>query len=102
MRAVSEVLVGIEVEDRTWSRCGGRSAGAAELAVHIAKVRPCERAGLGRLEKSVRENVLPSTRPHITARRRMLGTNSSSQDHHAPDDGASTGPAKTSCVTTGP
>ncbi|MFD8491622.1 hypothetical protein [Streptomyces sp. NPDC059712] len=66
--AVSEALVGIA--DREWSRRGGRSAGAAELAVHIADVRQRERADLVRLERFVRENVLPRTHPHTTARRR--------------------------------
>ncbi|CAM5658048.1 MULTISPECIES: hypothetical protein [Streptomyces] len=70
VRAVSEALVGIA--DREWSRRGGRSAGAAELAVDIADVRQRERADLVRLEKFVRESVLPHTHPHTTARRRML------------------------------
>ncbi|MGW0933291.1 hypothetical protein [Streptomyces sp. NPDC002644] len=70
VRTVSEALVGIA--DREWSRRGGRSAGAAELAVHIADVRQRERAGLERLERFVRESVLPGTRPHTTARRRVL------------------------------
>ncbi|MEU3256110.1 hypothetical protein [Streptomyces sp. NPDC006997] len=69
--AVSEALVGIA--DREWSRRGGRSAGAAELAVHIADVRQGERADLVRLERFVREAVLPGTRPHTTARRRGAG-----------------------------
>ncbi|WP_079170839.1 hypothetical protein [Streptomyces sp. CC53] len=67
---VSEALVGIA--DREWSRRGGRSAGAAELAVHIADVRQRERADLVRLERFVRESVLPGTHPHTTARRRVL------------------------------
>ncbi|MFJ1998073.1 hypothetical protein [Streptomyces asiaticus] len=46
--AVSEALVGIA--DRDWSRRGGRSAGAAELAVSIADVRQRERTDLVRLE----------------------------------------------------
>ncbi|WP_224228421.1 MULTISPECIES: hypothetical protein [Streptomyces] len=70
VRAVSEALVGIA--DRDWPRRGGRSAGAAELAVHIADVRQRERAGLMRLEKFVREHVLTRTHPHTTARRRAL------------------------------
>lgn len=70
VKTVSEALVGIA--DRDWSRRGGRSAGFAELAVHLADVRQRERAGLARLEKSVRENVLPRTHPHTTARRRVL------------------------------
>ncbi|MFI8405206.1 hypothetical protein ACIGG5_33870 [Streptomyces sp. NPDC085463] len=37
VRTVSEALV--DVADRGWSRRGGRSAGAAELAVHIAPLR---------------------------------------------------------------
>ncbi|MFE0449135.1 hypothetical protein [Streptomyces fungicidicus] len=57
--AVSEALVGIA--DREWSRRGGPSAGGAELAVHITDVRQCERADLVRLERFVRENVLPRT-----------------------------------------
>ncbi|MFC9948521.1 hypothetical protein [Streptomyces pratensis] len=70
VKTVSEALVGIA--DRDWSRRGGRSAGAAELAVHIADVRQRERAGLVRLEKFVRENVLPCTHPNTTQRRRAL------------------------------
>ncbi|WP_235466081.1 hypothetical protein [Streptomyces platensis] len=68
--AVSEALVGIA--NREWARRGGRSAGAAELAVHLADVRQRERADLVRLEKFVRESVLPRTHPHTTARRRAL------------------------------
>ncbi|MDT0460703.1 hypothetical protein RM550_34110 [Streptomyces sp. DSM 41527] len=68
--AVSEALVGIA--DRDWSRRGGRSAGAAELAVHIADVRQRERTDLVRLERFVRDHVLPRTHPHTTARRRVL------------------------------
>ncbi|MFJ3594506.1 hypothetical protein ACIQUY_34505 [Streptomyces sp. NPDC090231] len=68
--AVSEALVGIA--DREWSRRGGRSAGAAELAVHIADVRQRERADLVRLERFVRDSVLPRTYPHTTQRRRAL------------------------------
>ncbi|MEV7862993.1 hypothetical protein AB0O86_30345 [Streptomyces hirsutus] len=68
--AVSEALVGIA--DRDWSRRGGRSAGAAELAVHLAYVRQRERTGLVRLERFVQESVLPRTYPHTTARRRVL------------------------------
>ncbi|MFF5860750.1 hypothetical protein ACFY8B_35025 [Streptomyces sp. NPDC012751] len=70
VRAVSEVLVGIA--DREWSRRGGRSAGAAELAVHIADVRQHERTALVRLEAYVRETVLPRTHPYTTERRRVL------------------------------
>ncbi|MDI6413218.1 hypothetical protein QLX52_30895 [Streptomyces albus] len=70
VRAVSEALVGIG--DREWSPRGGRSAGAAELAVHIADVRRHERADLVRLEAYVRETVLPRTQPYTTARRRVL------------------------------
>ncbi|MFF5020264.1 hypothetical protein [Streptomyces sp. NPDC001165] len=70
MTAVSEALVGIA--DRDWDRCGGRSAGFAELAVHIADVRQRERAGLERLEVFVRETVLPRTYPHTMERRRIL------------------------------
>lgn len=68
--AVSEALV--RITDREWSRRGGRSAGAAELAVHIADVRQRERADLVRLERYVREAVLPATYPHTTARRQVL------------------------------
>ncbi|MFE9009411.1 hypothetical protein ACFYOY_46345 [Streptomyces sp. NPDC007875] len=68
--AVSEPLVGIA--DRDWSRRGGRSAGAAELAVHIADVRQRERTNLVRLEAYVRETVLPRTHPYTTERRRVL------------------------------
>ncbi|MFG3122026.1 hypothetical protein ACGFYO_08490 [Streptomyces sp. NPDC048201] len=64
--AVSEALVGIA--DREWSRRGSRSAGAAELAVHVADVRQRERAHLVWLEWFVGENVLPRT----TARGRVL------------------------------
>ncbi|MER7960136.1 hypothetical protein [Streptomyces sp. NPDC096030] len=46
--AVSEALVGIAGRD--WSRRGGRSAGSAQLSVHLADVRQRERAGLVRLE----------------------------------------------------
>lgn len=70
VRTVSEALVGIA--DKEWSRRGGRSAGAAELAVHIADVRQRERASLVRLEAYVRETVLPRTHPYTTARRRVL------------------------------
>ncbi|WP_253209420.1 hypothetical protein [Streptomyces niphimycinicus] len=68
--AVSEALVGIA--DRDWARRGGRSAGAAELAVHIADVRQRERTDLVRLEAFVRETVLPRTHPNTTERRRVL------------------------------
>ncbi|MEJ8653706.1 hypothetical protein WKI65_38090 [Streptomyces sp. MS1.AVA.3] len=68
--AVSEALVGIA--DRDWTRRGGRSDGAAELAVHLADVRDRERASLVRLETFVRESVLSRTYPHTTARRRAL------------------------------
>ncbi|MFF7335697.1 hypothetical protein [Streptomyces sp. NPDC008150] len=68
--AVSEALGGIA--DREWSRRGGRSAGAAELAVHIADVRQRERVDLVRLERYVREAVLPATDPHPTRRRQVL------------------------------
>lgn len=68
--AVSEALVGIA--DRAWARRGGRSAGVAELAVHLADVWQCERADLARLERFVRESVLPRTHLNTTARRRVL------------------------------
>ncbi|WP_229883991.1 hypothetical protein [Streptomyces omiyaensis] len=68
--AVGEALVGIA--DREGSRRGSRSAGAADLAVHIACARQCERADLERLEACVREGVLPGTPPHTMARRRVL------------------------------
>ncbi|MFJ6565647.1 hypothetical protein ACIQMV_38585 [Streptomyces sp. NPDC091412] len=68
--AVSEALAGIP--DRDWSRCSGRSAGTAELAMQLADLRQRERAGLVRLEKFVRTNVLPRTHPHTKARRRVL------------------------------
>ncbi|MFF5491495.1 hypothetical protein [Streptomyces virginiae] len=68
--AVSEALVGIA--DRERSRRGGRSAGAAELTVHLADVRQRERTDLVRLERFVRETVLPRTYPHTTQRRRAL------------------------------
>ncbi|MGW0497524.1 hypothetical protein ACWD0Z_19440 [Streptomyces sp. NPDC003007] len=62
----------VDIADREWSRRGGRSAGAAELAVHIADVRQRERADLMWLERFVREAVLPGTHPHTTAQRRVL------------------------------
>lgn len=67
---MSETLVGIA--DRCWSRRGGRSAGAADLAVYLADVRQRERAGLVRLERFVRGTVLSCTHPGTTARRRVL------------------------------
>ncbi|MFC9878004.1 hypothetical protein ACFVJW_00010 [Streptomyces libani] len=67
--AVSEALV--DIADRDWSRRGGRSAGAAELAVHLADGRQRERAGLVRLEAFVRETVLPRTHLNTTQRRRV-------------------------------
>ncbi|MFJ8495457.1 hypothetical protein ACIRBZ_45100 [Streptomyces sp. NPDC094038] len=70
VRAVREALVGIA--DREWPRRDGRSAGASELAVYMADVRQRERADLVRLERVVRESVLPGTHPHTTARRRVL------------------------------
>ncbi|WP_052489843.1 hypothetical protein [Streptomyces sp. 150FB] len=70
VKRTSEALVGIA--DREWSRRGGRSAGSAELAVHIADVRQRERADLVRLERYVRKAVLPATYPHTTARRQVL------------------------------
>ncbi|MFD4034725.1 hypothetical protein ACFWVP_30515 [Streptomyces sp. NPDC058637] len=70
VRTVGAALVGIA--DREWSRRGGRSAGASELAVHIADVRRRERADLVRLERYVREAVLPATYPHTTVRRQVL------------------------------
>ncbi|WP_406112558.1 hypothetical protein [Streptomyces sp. NBC_01014] len=56
---VSKALVGIA--NRNWSRRGGRSAGAAELAVHIADVRQRDLADLVWLEKFVREAGGPCT-----------------------------------------
>ncbi|MFZ3492344.1 hypothetical protein ACODT5_03725 [Streptomyces sp. 5.8] len=70
VRTVSEALV--RIADRDWVRRVGRSAGAAELAVHIADVRQRERADLVRLERYVRDAVLPATYPHTTARRQVL------------------------------
>ncbi|GAA2265016.1 hypothetical protein GCM10010232_66520 [Streptomyces amakusaensis] len=70
MTAASEALAGIA--DREWAQRGGRSAGAAELAVHIAYARQRERADPERLETYVRQTVLPGTHPHTTARRRVL------------------------------
>ncbi|MEW2546840.1 hypothetical protein AB0910_13855 [Streptomyces sp. NPDC047002] len=70
VRAVSEALVGIA--DREWSRRGGRLAGSSEMAVHTADVRQRERTDLVRLERFVRESVLPGPHPHTTARRRVL------------------------------
>ncbi|MCL7494819.1 hypothetical protein M8I34_25960 [Streptomyces sp. MCA2] len=68
--AEADDLVGIA--DRNWSRRGGRSAGAAELAVHIADVRQCERAGLVRFEAFVRGTGLLRAHPNTTKRRRVL------------------------------
>lgn len=68
--AMSEALVGIA--DRGWERRGGRSSGAAELAVHMADVRECERAGLERLGAFVRKAVLPRTYLYSMERRRVL------------------------------
>ncbi|MEV5242572.1 hypothetical protein AB0K89_26220 [Streptomyces cinnamoneus] len=68
--AVNEALVGIA--DRDWARRGGRSSGAAELAVHMADVRQRERDDLVRLARFVRETVLPRTHPDTTQRRRVL------------------------------
>lgn len=59
--AVSEALV--RIADREWSQRSGRASGAAELAVHIANVRQRERADLVRLERYVRETVLPGHPP---------------------------------------
>ncbi|MEV7659636.1 hypothetical protein AB0O39_36440 [Streptomyces anulatus] len=70
VRAMSEALVGIA--DRGWSRRSGRSAGAAELTVHIADIQQRERADLERLQAFVRQTVLPHTHPNTMARRRML------------------------------
>lgn len=70
VKRASEALAGIA--DREWSRRGGRSAGSAELAVHIADMRQRERADLVRLERYVRKAVLPATYPHTTARRQVL------------------------------
>lgn len=69
--AVSKALVSIA--DRDWVRRGGRSAGAAELAVHIADVRRREQAALVRPEAFDWETVLPRTHPNTTAWRRVLG-----------------------------
>ncbi|MEU9558336.1 hypothetical protein [Streptomyces fumanus] len=44
----------------------------SEALVGIADVRQRERADLVRLERFVREAVLPGTRPHTTARRWVL------------------------------
>ncbi|MEU1555605.1 hypothetical protein ABZ517_23205 [Streptomyces scabiei] len=68
--AVSEALVGIA--DRGGPGAAAGRPGAAELAVHIADVRQRERDSLVRLERYVREAVLPATHPHTTARRRVL------------------------------
>uniref|UniRef100_A0AAU1UMM7 Uncharacterized protein n=1 Tax=Streptomyces sp. NBC_00119 TaxID=2975659 RepID=A0AAU1UMM7_9ACTN len=67
---MSEALV--RIADRDWVRCGGSSAGVAELAVHVADVRQRERADLVRLERFVREAVLPRTHPDTTQWRRVL------------------------------
>jgi hypothetical protein len=68
--AVSEALVGIA--DRGWAQRGGRSVGAAELAVHIADVRQRERVVLERLEAFVRRSVLPNSDPEGPRRRQAL------------------------------
>ncbi|MEU3603662.1 hypothetical protein ABZ714_33895 [Streptomyces sp. NPDC006798] len=46
--------------------------GPATGSVHIADIRRRERADLMRLERFVREHVLPRTYPHTTQRRRAL------------------------------
>ncbi|MFD9151097.1 hypothetical protein [Streptomyces diastaticus] len=67
--AVSEALVASRIG--TGHGRGGQSAGAAELAVHIAYVRQRERVGLVWLERFVRETVLPRTHPNTTQWRRV-------------------------------
>lgn len=68
--AVSQALV--RIADREWARRDGRSAGAAELTVHLADIRQRERADLERLKAFVRETILPRTHPYTTERRRVL------------------------------
>ncbi|MFI7104224.1 hypothetical protein ACIBK8_33395 [Streptomyces sp. NPDC050161] len=64
---MSEALV--DIADRDWTRRGGGSAGATELAVNLANLRERERTDLVRLERFVRAAVLPRTYPHTTQRR---------------------------------
>ncbi|MCF3177959.1 hypothetical protein IPZ61_32185 [Streptomyces sioyaensis] len=63
--AVSAALVGIA--DRDWSRRGGRSAGAAELPMHLADVRQRERTDLARLEEFVRGRAAAHAPEHHRA-----------------------------------
>lgn len=67
---VSEALV--QIADRDWERRGGRSAGTAELVVHIADVRQREGQELEQLRAFVRETVLARTYPNTTEQRRVL------------------------------
>lgn len=69
--AVSAALVCIA--DRGWAQRGGRSVGAAELAVGLADVRQREGAGLVRLEVFVREAVLSRAGSCTVERRWVLG-----------------------------
>ncbi|MFD0371184.1 hypothetical protein [Streptomyces sp. NPDC127114] len=68
--AVREALVASRIG--TGHARGGRSAGAAELAVHIAYMRQREQVDLVWLERFVRETVLPRTHPNTTQWRRVL------------------------------
>ncbi|MFK0181870.1 hypothetical protein ACIQVR_38660 [Streptomyces xanthochromogenes] len=67
--AASEALVASRIG--TGHGRGGQSAGAAELAVHIAYVRQRERVGLVGLERFARKTVLPRTHPNTTQWRRV-------------------------------
>ncbi|MET8422222.1 hypothetical protein ABZV41_43395 [Streptomyces sp. NPDC005098] len=67
---VSEVLV--QIADRSWEQRSGRSAGAAELAMHVADVRQRERHEVERLRAFVREMVLARTHPNTAERRQVL------------------------------
>ncbi|MGW2415966.1 hypothetical protein ACWCV5_27900 [Streptomyces tubercidicus] len=62
----------LHAADREWAQRGGRAAGTAQLAVHLADARQRERADLVRLEAFVRGTVLPRTSPHTTEWRRVL------------------------------
>ncbi|GAA2725392.1 hypothetical protein GCM10010315_57310 [Streptomyces luteosporeus] len=84
--AVSKALVGIV--DRDWVRREGRSAGAAELVVHIADVRQRERADLVRLEAFVREAVLPHAPAHHRAAPGAGGAGRCRRPVHGADGGA--------------
>jgi hypothetical protein len=84
--AVSEAVVGIA--DRDWAQRGGRSTGAAELAVLLADVRQRERADLVRPEAFVRKAVLPHTREHHGAAPGAGGAGRGRRSVHRANGGA--------------